>query len=96
MTPLVSTLNNRDRLRLSFRARGTKQEAIAALAGVNHSHANEVFNNKPGVGLHTRKRLFPHLKPDEIRLLGWTTEYDAWRSTHCSTENNFGKPNLAT
>ncbi|WP_340581695.1 hypothetical protein [Klebsiella pneumoniae] len=82
MTPLVCQLTDRDRVRLSFRERGMTLQKLAGLIGEKrHNHVSEVLNNKPRHGHHTRPKLFPHLTAEEIRLLGWTTEYEAWRST---------------
>ena len=90
MTTLVCQLTNRDRVRLSFRQRGMTLQKLAALIGLKkHNHVSEVLNNQPKHGHHTRPKLFPHLTPEEIRLLGWQTEYDAWR---CSTQNNVPTP----
>lgn len=85
MTPLRSQLTDRDRVRLSFRARGMTLLKLARLIGLErHNHVSEVICNKAGHGGRTRRKLFPHLTPEEIRLLGWTTEYTAWLS---STQN---------
>ena len=79
---LTSQLTDRDRVRLSFRERGMTLQKLAARIGERgHAHVSEVLNNKPRHGHHTRRKLFPHLTAEEIRLLGWTTEYTAWRST---------------
>lgn len=86
MTPDVSTLTDRDRVRLSFRARGMTLKKLAACIGqTSHVHLSKVLNNKPNHGKETRAKLFPHLTAEEIRLLGWTTKHDSWR---CSTGHN--------
>lgn len=62
--------------------RGLTQKKLAALAGTGRAHVSQVLNNKPGRGHLTRRRLFPHLLPKEVRLLGWQDEYYRWlRST---------------
>jgi len=58
---------------------------LAALAGSGRAHVNQVLNNVPGRGFWTRRRLFPHLTEEEVRLLGWSDEYNRWRR---STRNN--------
>lgn len=92
MTTLTSQLTDRDRVRLSFRERGMTLQKLAGLIGLQrHNHVSEVICNKSGHGGRTRRKLFPHLTPEEIRLLGWTTEFEAWRR---STQNNV--PNQPT
>jgi transcriptional regulator with XRE-family HTH domain len=62
----------------SLHARGLTQATLAARAGVGRSHLSQVMGNVPGRGGHTRKKLFPHLTPDEILSLGWGIEYADW------------------
>jgi hypothetical protein len=85
MTTLQCQLTDRDRVRLSFRGRGMTLQKLAARIGSTHSHLSQVLTHKPGRGGHTRRKLFPHLTPEEIRLLGWTDEFTAWAR---STQNN--------
>lgn len=90
MTPLLCQLTDRDRVRLSFRERSMTLEKLAGLIGqTSHVHLSKVLNNLPNYGRETRPKLFPHLTAEEIRLLGWTTEYEAWRR---STQNNVPTP----
>lgn len=87
MTTLRCQLTDRDRVRLSFRNRGMTLQKLAGLIGqTSHVHLSKVLNNRHGK--ETRPKLFPHLTAEEIRLLGWTTEYEAWRST----QNNVPTP----
>lgn len=80
VTTLRCQLTDRDRVRLSFRERGMTLEKLAARIGqTSHVHLSKVLNNQHGK--ETRPKLFQHLTPEEIRLLGWMTEYEAWRST---------------
>lgn len=89
MTPLCCQLTDRDRVRLSFRSRGlTLQKLAAKLGQTSHVHLSKVLNNVPHYGKETRPKLFPHLTTEDIRLLGWTPQYDAWRST----QNNVPTP----
>lgn len=71
----------------SLHARGLDQTKLAAMAGTGRSHLSEVLNNKPGHGHLTRRRLFPHLKPAEVELLGWGKEYRRWRLVELIKKN---------
>lgn len=68
-----------ERFYRSLHDRGLNQEKLAALAQTGRAHLCEVLNNKPQHGHRTRQRLFPHLTSEEVRLLGWTTEFNRWR-----------------
>lgn len=61
---------------------------LAKMATVGRCHLEQVLANVPGRGLYTRRRLFPYLTAEEVRLLGWGEEYDRWRTEQGSTGNN--------
>ena len=52
---------------------------LARQIGSNRAHVCQVLNNKPGRGMWTRRRLFPHLTEKEVEALGWSGEYNRWR-----------------
>lgn len=64
---------------MALRARGLNLKILAAQSHTAHTHLSEVINGKPSHGHYTRWRLFPLLTEDEVRILGWTDEYDRWR-----------------
>ena len=71
----------------SLHGRGLDQKKLATLAGTGRSHLCQVLANKSGRGHLTRRRLFPHLTTEEVRLLGWEEEYRRWAKKNGSTEN---------
>ena len=62
----------------SLKKRGLSQTSLARLAGVGRCHLSQVLSNVPGRGGHTRRKLFPHLTAEEVLMLGWAGEYEAW------------------
>jgi len=62
----------------SLKNRGLSGTTLAATAGVGRSHLSQVLANVPGRGGHTRRKLFPHLVPEKVSMLGWTEEYQVW------------------
>jgi hypothetical protein len=62
----------------SLRERRMSVTKLAHLAVVGRSHLAQVLENRPGRGLYTRRRLFPHLTAKEVMLLGWGDEYARW------------------
>ena len=64
-----------------LKERGLTVTRLARLAGTGRAHCSEVLANKPGHGHLTRRRLFPHLTEEEVRTLGWTEEFNRWRSS---------------
>jgi len=52
---------------------------LARRIGSGRAHVCQVLNNKPGRGIWTRRRLFPHLTKKEVEALGWSEEYNRWR-----------------
>lgn len=60
----------------SLKKRGLNLSRLAELARVSRCHLSEVLANKPRRGLHTRRKLLPYLIPEEIKLLGWDTDYE--------------------
>lgn len=69
------------RFNMSLRRRGlTLQKLAQSIGHKQHGHVCEVVNNKPGHGgSTTRQKLFAHLTAEEIKALGWTREFNAWR-----------------
>jgi hypothetical protein len=60
-------------------ARMTTSE-LARRIGSSRAHVCQVIANVPGRGIWTRRRLFPHLTQKEVKALGWSEEYNRWRS----------------
>lgn len=69
----------------SFHARGLNQKKLAAATGIHRTVLARILTNEPGRGRETRSKLFPHLLPAEIEILGWTAEYQDW--LQCSTDS---------
>jgi transcriptional regulator with XRE-family HTH domain len=59
--------------------RGLTQAKLAALTGINRTVLARILTNEPGRGKETRHKIFPHLLPAEIELLGWENEFTAWQ-----------------
>jgi transcriptional regulator with XRE-family HTH domain len=59
-------------------ARGLTQAKLAALTGINRSVLARILTNEPGRGKETRHKLFPHLLPAEIEMLGWQDQFAQW------------------
>lgn len=60
----------------SLHRRGLTVEGLAQLARTGRCHATQVLANKPGRGFLTRRRLAPHLTPEERSLVGWSEAGD--------------------
>lgn len=74
----------------SLHGRGLNQTTLAQAATCGRAHLSEVLNNKPGHGHFTRPRLFPFLTVEEVRLLGWTEEYNRWRAKQAEPQRSTG------
>ncbi len=64
----------------SLQARGLNQKLLADLINCGRPHLCMTLSNLPGRGGQTRRKLFPFLTVEEITLLGWRQEFEAWRA----------------